>query len=89
MFLARDIRSTTGKNLRLLADITGLNPWTARYRKLKSALVKEDTVVVPETDRWRLQYFCKLVEEKREAHTKFLEQEDSKVEEIIHSLVVN
>ena len=27
--LARDIQSVTGKNLQLIADVSGLNPWTA------------------------------------------------------------
>ena len=34
-FLARDVQSVTGKNLRLVQDITQLNPWTASYGRLK------------------------------------------------------
>ena len=38
-FLARDVQSVTGKNIQLLFELTGLNPWTAYQTRLRDALV--------------------------------------------------
>ena len=45
-FLARDVQSVTGKNLQLLLELTGLNPWTASQAKLRDVLAAEEAVEV-------------------------------------------
>ena len=57
-FLARDIQSVTGRNLSLIQETAKVNPWNASHRNIKDALGLEELVEVPETDRWRLRYFC-------------------------------
>ena len=48
-FLARDMLSGTGKNLRLIQELTQLNPWTARNGGLIAALERSEPE--PELDR--------------------------------------
>ena len=55
--VSRDVRSTTGKNLALIRDLTGLNPWEARVQQLRQKLSLSETVKVPENDKWRAPYF--------------------------------
>ena len=88
-YLARDVQSVTGKNLRLVQDITHLNPWNTPYRKLKQALISAETVEVPPMDRWRLPYLCTLLAQRREAHNLVEEEEEERLEELISSLVYN
>ena len=88
-YLARDVQSVTGKNLRLVQDITHLNPWNTPYRKLKQALISAETVEVPPMDRWRLPYLCTLLAQRREAHNLVDEEEEGRLEELISSLVYN
>ena len=40
--LARDMLSVTGKNLRLIQELTQLNPWTACNGGLKAALERSE-----------------------------------------------
>ena len=88
-FLARDVQSVTGKNLRLVQEITQLNPWTASYGRLKEALVTEELVEVPQVDSWRLPYLCTLLGQRKEAATKALEEEEKRLDYLIQSLVIN
>ena len=86
---ARDVRSVTGKNLYYIAEITGLNPWVVPYSGLQAALIDEDTVQVPEQDRWRVPYLCSLLRQRGEAHHMAMEEEKQRLTELINSLVAN
>ena len=86
---ARDVRSVTGKNLQYISEITGLNPWTVPYSGLKTALITEDTVQVPEQDRWRVPYLCSLLRQRGEAHHMAMEEDNQRSTELINSLVAN
>ena len=86
-YLARDVQSVSGKNLRLVQDISQLNPWNTSYGKLKQALVSVETVEVPLMDRWRLPYLCTLLAQRREAHNLVQEEEEDRLEELVNSLV--
>ena len=87
--LARDIQSVTGRNLRLLQDLTQLDPWTTSYGRLKSALIAEELVEVPLLDRWRLPYLRTLLSQRREAFNLALEDEEKRLDVLISSLVIN
>ena len=87
--LARDVRSATGKNLHYIAEITGLNPWIVPYSRLQAALIDEDTVQVPQQDRWRVPYLCSLLRQRGEAHHMAMEEEKQRLTELINSLVAN
>ena len=87
--LARDVQSTTGKNLRLVQEVTNLNPWICSYGKLKTALVQAEVIAVPNEDRWRLPYLGTLLGQRREAFNMALETEEKRLTALIDSLVIN
>ena len=71
--LARDIRSMTGRNLQLIADVSGLSPWTASAARLRDRLIASEVVEVPPMDRWRLPYLGSLLSQRRAEHDLALE----------------
>ena len=88
-FLARDRRSVTGRNLWLIHELTNLNPWAAQYGRLRAALHAEETVAVPDQDRWRLQYLVSLLRQRGEAYYQVLDNEVEALTDLINSLVTN
>ena len=88
-FLGKDVQSTTGRNLRYIEDISGLNPWSFSSRRIKDALIVSELVVVAPTDKWRIPYLCKLFHQRREAELLGLDQEVEMVNALISSLVKN
>ena len=87
--MARDMQSTTGKNLQYIFESTGLNPWTSSQGRLKAALVAEELVEVPLQDRWCVPYLCSLLSQREEAHSKALEEDKKGLTTLIDSLVAN
>ena len=88
-YLARDVQSVTGRNLRLIHDLSLLNPWTAKLGHIRQALILSELVEVPEMDRWRLPYLCSLLTKRREMRTLALENEENYISDLISSLVRN
>ena len=88
-YLARDVQSVTGKNLQLVKSISKLDPWTTSYGKLKEALVAAEMVEVPEQDRWRLPYLCSLLAQRGDAKHSAMVAEETRLGELIDSLVTN
>ena len=58
---SRDIRTTTGGNLRLLEELVGLDPWVFGSSRLKEDLAKNETCEVPPLDQWRIPYSSKTL----------------------------
>ena len=88
-FLARDVQSVTGKNLQLLLELTGLNPWTASQAKLRDVLAAEEAVEVAAQDTWRVPYLCSLLGQRGEAKSQGLEELVEVLTDLINSLVAN
>jgi hypothetical protein len=88
-FLARDMLPVTGKNLRLVPELTQLNPWTARNCGSRAALESSERADVPELDRWRLPYLCSLLSQRCQAYYMVMEHEEEELTTLINSLVVN
>ena len=89
--VAKDIRTTTARNLRLLEVETGGGTWAASLTVLKDKL-KERDPVVPAEDRWRVPYLGKLLEERDMLLYKGLadtEPEVESVQSLIDSLCTN
>ena len=86
---ARDIRSSLGKNLKIIRDITGLDPWIASKKHLRSALELGLQTPVPEVDFWRTKYLAKLLAERSEAHYRADEEEVCRLSSLMESLVTN
>ena len=86
---SRDIRSTCGRTLQYIREITGLDPWTAPLGRLKAALAAQETVEVDAQDRWRISYLWSLLSQRGEAH--YLAQDDQveRLTDLINSLVAN
>ena len=61
--VGRDVRTTTGSNLHLIGNVTGLDPWRCFDSQVKRVM-KEKLVKVPEMDKWRLPYLGKLLEQR-------------------------
>ena len=83
---AKDIRSLTARNLRMLGKETGGLTWTAPAKRIRKELVQEP--VVPPQDAWRVQYLGQLLEE-RDMMVYAGEEDSQKVErvqELIDSL---
>ena len=87
--MGRDLRSTTGRNLMLVKDISGLDPWVCSPNKLKEVLQEREQVMVPTQDMWRVKYLCTLLGQRQELHYLVAEQEEAKVTALIDSLCVN
>ena len=88
-YLARDIQSVTGKNLRLIHDLSHLDPWSTSKEKLRCYLTSAEVLEVPIRDRWRLPYLSSLLAQRREAYQLALEAETSILDGLISSLVRN
>ena len=88
-YLARDVQSVTGKNLIFVEDFSQLDPWTCGFGKMRSALTAAELVEIPALDRWRLPYLCTLLSQRSEAHQLALEVEETRLDELIQSLVIN
>ena len=73
----------------MVQETTGLDPWMTSQWRLRSALVEAKVLEVPTMDRWRLPYLCSLLSQRREAHKLVLEDEETRLDELIESLVIN
>ena len=65
--VARDVRTTTGRNLHHIRDLTDLDPWSCSSSKIKVVL-GDKLKQMPTQDMWRLQYLGTLLEERGELH---------------------
>ena len=61
--VARDIRSNTARNLRLLETESAGLTWAAPVRKVREALASRESAV-PELDSWRIEYLGRLLEQR-------------------------
>ena len=85
--VARDLQCTTAKNLKLVENSAGVDPWTAGPGKLKEELEKNQLVDIPPQDAWKLSYLRSLLMQLQQA--KHLAQEDrvKYTQDLIDSLV--
>ena len=86
---ARDIRSITGSNMRLLVESTGLNPWEFGGRRFKEELLKMEKVAIPEADCWRIRYLAELLEQRQESFYQANEEGLQRLSLLIDSLCIN
>ena len=84
--VGRDIRTTTGSNLHLVRELSGLDPWCCTSTQVKKVL-GEKLREVPAQDMWRLSYLGKLLEQRGEAHHQMLDTRE--LTELIDSICIN
>ena len=88
--VAKDIRTTTARNLALLEKTTGGQTWSAPAGKIREELAKREPDVT-RVDAWRIPYLGRLLEERDtlsymgEEHHEQVER----VQELIDSLCSN
>ena len=85
----RDIRTTTGRNLNLLRELSGLDPWVYGGARIKEELVKVEEVEVADADQWRLSYLRKLLEQRQILHYEGDKAGEESMSELINSLSIN
>ena len=86
---ARDLRTSLGSNVRLLLDITGLDPWTTSVSTMKAALRDSLIADIPPPDSWRVNFLSKLLSERESAYFNYNEEYTEETTQLINSLVVN
>ena len=86
---ARDIRSSLGKNLQRIRDLTQLDPWTASKAQLHSALERGLLFATPEADIWRSRCLANLLAERSQAFYRADDDEVCRLSSLIESLVSN
>ena len=83
---ARDLRTVTGRNLALVAEQSGYDPWTASTARVRVALREREMVEVPETGSWRCGYLGKLLEQRQTAHYNGMTENVLHITELVDSL---
>ena len=89
LLCARDLRSTTGSNIRLVEEASGLSVWSSTTRQVRKAIKEKEMVVVPPEDSWRVTYLRKLLEQRLQHHYSADKENEDKVQQLIDSLCVN
>ena len=82
--VSRDMSSVTGRNLSLLRELTGLNPWTATPAQVRERLLLAAT---PPQDTWRLGLLEKYLATRRRLDRDLEDTKD--ITSLIDSLCVN
>ena len=89
LLAARDLRSNLGKNLALVRETSGLDPWVAGPAQLRAALERAERREVPESDFWRAGLLRSLLEEQLLASYAADVEQEKRLEGLISSLVQN
>ena len=84
--VGRDASSTTGRNLIMLEQETGVSSWSSSPRQV-SDILSAVVTPVPEQDEWRLPYLQKLLTERYKLNAEAKDTQD--ISFIIDNLCVN
>ena len=79
--VARDVRSVTGRNLRLLETETGLDPWKATSIDIRDNIPISQ---IPNHDVWRIPLLCRLLYQRQEMATNC--ENTDQISDLIDSL---
>ena len=85
--VARDLQSTTAKNIKFVESQSESELLSSGPNKLKEALHNKQQVSIPQQELWKVVYLKSLLRKREEA--KYLVQEDlvSQLQQLIDSLV--
>ena len=84
---ARDLQTTTAKNIRFVQKESGTDVWTVSPAKLKQSLQSNSTVETPVQDGWKVRYLSTLLSQRWEASVHVQEDRMTMLQELIDSLV--
>ena len=86
---AWDIRSTLGKNIQKIREITQLDPCSMRKTELHAALEHGLHIEIPKVDSWRLRCLANMLAARSQAFFRADEDEVVRLTSLIDSLVTN
>ena len=89
LLAARDLRTTTGANIRLVEQASGLSVWNSTTAQVRAAIRQKETVTVPAGDSWRPAYLRKLLEQRIHHHYQGDKERETFFQSLIDSLCVN
>ena len=87
LLAARDLRTSTGRNLDLVRRETGLDPWVVKSGVFKRKLETTEQVTVSEEDELRIPYLEKLLEHRQELSYRGIDYTD--IDKLIQSVCIN
>ena len=64
----RDLRSNFGSNLRMISELTGLDPWEVDNKEIKRHLSLAETEEVPHGEGWRINLLSKYIAARSETY---------------------
>ena len=85
----RDLRTTTGRNLKLVHDLSGLDPWETSSAKLREELIRKLEIDVPPTDKWRAPYLATLLKQRQMFYYQGDSESMKTISVLINSLCIN
>ena len=87
--VSRDIQTTTGSNIRMVEEASGMSAWDSCQDKLRRAIREKDLVDVEVQDQWRIPYLNKLLGQRQELDYLGQEMGKTRVEDLINSLCIH
>ena len=87
-YVARDLQSTTAKNIKMVRERSGLDPWTAGARELRNAIHDNLTVDIPPLESWKVKYLMSLLRQLQEAKHCVHDDRMKYLQDLIDSLVL-
>ena len=85
---ATDLRTTTGRNLKVVRNASGLDPLRSSFSAVKTAIASREMVDVLPQDKWRIKYLWTLLGRVQEAKYMAKLDEQKELQELIDSLVI-
>ena len=73
----------------MIREETGLEPWQTEKHILKSVLMIQEHEIPTTEDKWRVHYLARLLDERLLNHYQSNIEEETRLSELINSLVVN
>ena len=87
--VARDVRSTTGRNILLISTQSGCNVWEDSFSMIKAKLTEAEISEVEEQNQWRVKYLGLLLEQRQTWHYRGDKENADVVQHLIDSLCIN
>ena len=87
--VARDVRSVTGRNIKLISELSGSNLWSESPGKVRAGLMEAEIVNFEKEDSWRVNYLGSLLQHRQEWQYRGDKEQVAKVQSLIDSLCVN
>ena len=86
--VGRDLRSTSGRNLKLLEECSGLDPWVFDSSRLKVELATREKVNVEDQDVWRVKYLHCLLKKRQKLQYLADVEQVNQVTDLIDSVCI-